>query len=174
ATTHDNPRHLGPRPITTGLSREDIQTWMEDALREMPEAVGVNIHMGTLSSTKEQIIGPVFDMLEKKKMYFLDSKTSSKSVCRQVAETKAVDFYENRVFLEHERKTKEYVKKRLRKAMDIALSEGECIAIGHVGNEGGMITVEAIRELLPEFEERNVALVFLSELTPFSFDKTRN
>lgn len=174
ATTHDNPRHLGPRPITTRLSREEIIRWMEDALLEMPEAVGANIHMGTLSSTKEQIIRPIFEVLEKKNMYFLDSKTSSKSVCRQVAQTSTVDFYENSVFLEHEQKTKGYVKKRLKKAMDIALSEGECIAIGHVGNEGGMITVEAIRELLPEFKEKNVTLVFLSELTPFLNEKTRN
>lgn len=174
ATTHDNPQHLGPRPVTINLSREEILTWMEDALHDMPEAVGANIHMGTLSSTKRDIMNPIFEVLEKNGMYFLDSKTSSKSICREVAQTKAVNFYENRVFLEHERKTKDYVKKRLRKAMDIALSEGECIAIGHVGHEGGMITVEAIRELLPECKEKNVSLVFLSELTPFLFEKARN
>ncbi|MBQ4518508.1 MAG: divergent polysaccharide deacetylase family protein [Clostridia bacterium] len=168
ATTHDNPRHLGPRPVTTGMTREEILSWMKDALDEIPEAVGANIHMGTLCSTKQDVMSPIFEFLQEKQMYFLDSKTSSKSICREVAQTTTVAFYENRVFLEHERKTKDYVKKRLRKAMDIALSEGECIAIGHVGNEGGMITVEAIRELMPEFEENHVSLVFLSELTPFA------
>ena len=50
--------------------------------------------------------------------------------------------------------------------MKIAIDKGECIAIGHVGAEGGMITVQAIKEMQQEFAENNVELVWVSELTP--------
>ncbi len=166
ATTHDVPAHLGPRPVKISHTDTEIRTWLEDALQELPEAVGANIHMGTLSSTKESVMRPVLEGLKEHGLFFLDSKTSSKSICRKAAGEVGVQFYENEVFLEHERKTKAYVKKRLKKAMKIAKEEGECIAIGHVGYEGGVITAEAIRELLPECKENHVELVFLSELTP--------
>ncbi len=166
ATQHDTPSHLGPRPLTVNLTGEQIATWVEDATEELPEAAGANIHMGTLCSTKKQIILPLMKELHKRKLYFLDSKTSSKSICRETAANTEIAFYENDVFLEHESKTAGYVKKRLRKAMNIARTQGECIAIGHVGYEGGKVTAEAIKELLPEFEKHNVELVFLSEITP--------
>lgn len=166
ATTHDKPSHLGTRSIKINDSEADITAWMHDAMEELPEAVGANIHMGTLSSTKEHVMRPIFASLKEQNMYFLDSKTSSKSICRKTAQTVMVPYYENQVFLEHEMKSKEYVKKRLRKAMKIAREKGACIAIGHVGYEGGTITVEAIRELLDEFDENQVELVFVSELTP--------
>ncbi len=167
ATLHDRPSHLGPRPIRVGDSPEVIRQWMEDALCELPEAQGANIHMGTLCSTRECVMKPILQLLQERNLYFIDSKTSSESVCRQTARKTGVRYYENEVFLEHESKTKEYVKKCLRKAMKLAKTEGSCIAIGHVGCEGGMITVEAIREMLPEFRENRVELVFVSELSPF-------
>ncbi len=174
ATTHDRPLSLGPRPIRINHSAEEIHDWITDALEDLPEAVGANIHMGTLCSTKEEIMCPVFESLQENGLYFLDSKTSSKSVCRRIAQEINIKFYENQVFLEHEQKNKAYVKKRLRKAMKIAREEGVCIAIGHVGNEGGVITAEAIRELLPECQESGVELVFVSELAPFNLLKKQN
>jgi polysaccharide deacetylase 2 family uncharacterized protein YibQ len=33
-----------------------------------------------------------------------------------------------------------------------------------VGQEGGKVTAEAIKEMLPEFKRRNIELVFVSEL----------
>ena len=61
-------------------------------------------------------------------------------------------------------KSGDYVKKCLKKAMEIAGEEGQCIAIGHVGCEGGSITAQAIREMLPEMKKAGIELVFLSEL----------
>ena len=107
---------------------------------------------------------PIFNCLKARNMYFVDSKTSAKSVCREVAKQTGIRFYENQVFLEHEQKTKAYVKKRLTKAMKIAVDKGSCLAIGHVGAEGGMITVQAIREMKNTFAENNVELVWVSEL----------
>lgn len=57
-----------------------------------------------------------------------------------------------------------FVKKRLGEAANIALKKGFAVAIEHVGVEGGKITAEAIKEMLPEFSAQNVQLVFVSEL----------
>lgn len=164
ATSHDNWNHVGPRPFKVGQTEEEICQLLAEMLEDVPQAVGANIHMGTVSSTKEEMMLPIFNCLKARNMYFVDSKTSAKSVCREVAERTGIRFYENQVFLEHEQKTKAYVKKRLTKAMKIAVDKGSCLAIGHVGAEGGMITVQAIREMKDTFAENNVELVWVSEL----------
>ena len=156
--------YLGPRPVTVSMSEQEVKAWLDDALSELPEAVGANIHMGSLCSTKEEIMTPVMSHLSQKGLFFLDSKTSGRSVCRNVAKKTGVGFYENRVFLEHEMKSKNYVKQCLRKAIGIAKEEGQCIAIGHVGCEGGSVTAQAILEMLPEMKKQGVRPVFLSEL----------
>ena len=58
----------------------------------------------------------------------------------------------------------EVVKANLRKAAEVALEKGEALAIGHVGPEGGMVTVQAIRELIPELEEAGITFVTVSQL----------
>ncbi len=156
--------YLGPRPVTVSMSEQELKKWIDDATSELPEAKGANIHMGSLCSTRVEIMGPIMSHLKEKGLFFLDSKTSGRSVCRKVAKETGVMFFENRVFLEHEMKSKDYVKKCLKKAMEIAKEEGRCIAIGHVGCEGGLITAEAIREMLPEIKNAGIELVFLSEL----------
>ena len=56
------------------------------------------------------------------------------------------------------------VKANLRKAAEVALEKGYALAIGHVGPEGGMVTVQAIRELIPELEAAGVTFVTVSQL----------
>lgn len=166
ATGHDVPSHLGPRPIHADDTPATLQKWVDDALAELPEARGANIHMGTLCSTKQCVMEPVLRALKKQGLYFLDSKTSPKSICRKTARQTGICFYENEVFLEHESKSAAYIQSRLRKAMKIAKTTGSCIAIGHVGCEGGVVTAEVIAAMLPEFRANGVELVFVSELAP--------
>ncbi|GAE90468.1 divergent polysaccharide deacetylase family protein [Acetivibrio straminisolvens] len=71
--------------------------------------------------------------------------------------------YERNIFLDGQ-KPKEHVIKKLREAANIAEKNGFAVAIGYVGTEGGKVTAEAIQEMLPEFDERNIQLVFISEL----------
>ena len=154
---------LGPKPILSTSSDSDVYLITSEAFSDIPNAAGANIHMGSKISTDERIMSDVLDIIKDKGVYFLDSKTSAKSVVRQVAAEKGVPFYERNVFLDGQT-TKEHVKEQLRKAGEIALKNGKSIAIGHVGIEGGKITAQAIQEMLPEFDNMNVQLVFVSEL----------
>ena len=53
---------------------------------------------------------------------------------------------------------------RLRQAAAIAEKNGAAIAIGHVGPEGGMVTVDAIKELKEEIEGMGIKFVTISEM----------
>lgn len=164
ATTHDTPSHIGTRTIKVGQSPEEITALLADAKQEMPQAVGANVHMGTLASSTMSVMDPIMQFMKDNNMFFVDSMTSRKSVCKEAAEKYGVAFLKNDKFLEHEEKSKAYVKKQLRKGMEIAQKHGTCIVIGHVGYEGGMITVNGIQEMKEELAQNNVELVYVSEL----------
>lgn len=154
---------LGPKPILSTSTDNEVFQITTEAFSDVPGAVGANIHMGSKISADERIMSDILDIIKEKGVYFLDSKTSEKSVAKQLATQKGVTFYERDIFLDGQT-SKEHVKNQLRKAGEIALNKGKAIAIGHVGIEGGKITAQAIKEMLPEFDEKNIQLVFVSEL----------
>jgi uncharacterized protein len=158
------PKLLGPSPVKLSLTNEEIRKIVLESIDAVPNAAGVNIHMGTISSENERIMTCVMEAVKENGLYFVDSRTSQKTVCRSVAKKVGVKFTERNIFLEHASKKKQDIKKQLSLAGDIALKKGHAIAIGHVGSEGGKVTAEAIKEMIPQLESRGIELVFVSEL----------
>ena len=157
------PSWLGPRPILGGMSYETTKQIVRDAFDNVPYAVGANNHMGSKASSQEVIMSAVLDVIKEKRFYFVDSRTADHPIGKKVADSKGVICYNRDVFLDGQQ-PKSYVKKKLKEAADIALKNGYAVVIGHVGVEGGKVTADAIKEMLPEFDKRNVRLVFVSEL----------
>lgn len=156
---------LGPRPVKLGQTNDEIRKIVMDSLNSIPYAVGANIHMGTKASENKRVMSCVMNIAKEKKMYFVDSKTSSHSVCTSVAKSVGLRYAERNIFLETiSNKSKEYIKKQLHLAGELALKKGSAIAIGHVGSAGGKVTAEAIKEMLPSFERKGIKLVYVSEL----------
>ena len=161
----------GPEPILLWHGREQAQAIAERAVASVPHAVGVNIHIGSGSSEREAIVGGVMEVCREAGYYFLDSYTSAKSVCEKVAAEHGVPFLIRHVFLEHGNRSKANIKRELRRAVEIAKARGSCVAIGHVGPEGGKPTAEAIREMIPYFEEQGVEIVPASKLLSLEENK---
>ncbi len=160
----DNPKWVGPHVIKIDYTDEKIIELMQSFITSMPEAVGGNIHMGSISSANERVMTAVMSQLKGSNLYFMDSMTNPKTCCKQVAETLQIPFAQNKVFLEQGSKSKATVRKQLLKAAKLAKEKGEAITIGHVGGEGGVNTAAAIAECLSEIDAMGVDIVFLSEL----------
>lgn len=154
---------LGSKPIMAEMDSEDVRQIVIDAFENIPHAAGANIHMGSKASSHESIISAVLDIIKEKDGYFVDSCTARQPIGKKIADTMGVLCYNRDVFLDGQQ-PKSFVKKRLAEAANIALKKGYAVAIGHVGIEGGKVTAEAIKEMLPEFERKNIQLVFVSEL----------
>jgi polysaccharide deacetylase 2 family uncharacterized protein YibQ len=155
---------VGPRPILTSMNKEEILKVVSDAFADIPYAAGANIHMGSRAGGDEGTVSNILDFYKAKSLYFVDSRSCNEPIAKRIADKMGVICYERNVFLDG-KKTKGYTLNQLDKAADIALERGKAIAIGHVGTEGGVSTAEAISEKLPMFKEKNVKLVFVSQLT---------
>lgn len=160
---HGKRSWLGPRPILAGMNADEVRQTLRDAFEAVPFAVGANNHMGSKASSDQSIISAVLDVIKEKDLYFVDSRTADHPIGKKVAAEKGVRCYERNIFLDGQQ-PKSFVKGRLAEAANVALKNGYAVAIGHVGIEGGQATAEAIREMLPEFERKNIKLVFVSEL----------
>ncbi len=154
---------LGPRPIMAGMSKGMVEELVRDAFEKVPYAVGANIHMGSKASSDPTIIDGILDIIKEKNLYFVDSRTAAKPICKKIADTKGVRCFERDIFID-EGRSKEEIKKQLQKCEEVVLKKGMAIAVGHVGTEGGKATANAILEMLPEFDSKNIQLVFVSEL----------
>lgn len=162
----DNPNWLGPRPIYLNMKDSEIDKITTESINAVPYAVGLNIHMGALASEDKRVVSAVMNVVRREKLYFVDSVTSPKTVCRGVAESAGVPFVERNVFLEGASGSKSigFVKQQLSVAEKLAHKNGYAVAIGHVGSAGGKTTVQAIKEMIPEMEGRGIKLVYVSEL----------
>jgi polysaccharide deacetylase 2 family uncharacterized protein YibQ len=149
----------GPGAITAGMAPEEIREAVAAALEEVPGAVGVNNHMGSKVTAREELMLPFLEAVGERGLFFIDSRTTNKSVAAALARQLAIPTAENRIFLDNEREL-ESIKAQLRRAAELAREEGEVIAIGHVHPA----MAQALQEFVPELEEQGVELVFASQL----------
>lgn len=154
---------LGPRPIMATTSEDEIIKIVMDAYKNIPHAMGANIHMGSKASSSELVMNTVLNVVGANNGYFVDSKTSDKRIPNKLAREKGIPCVENNIFLDSTQ-SKAKIKSQLKKAANYAIDNKFAVAIGHVGPDGGVVTAQSIREMLPMFEENGVELVYVSDL----------
>ena len=156
-----NNRLLGPGALLTDMDKDQYQQTLLSALESIPYAIGVNNHMGSLLTQKEQPMAWTMELLRQHNMFFLDSKTTNQSKVEQVASEWGVSALNRNIFLDHY-KDPSFIRKQLKRTIRIAQKYGTAIAIGHPYNE----TYEVLKEQLPMLKKHGVELVPLSSLLP--------
>lgn len=141
---------LGPGAITADLSDEEIRKRVEAAVDGVPHAVGMNNHMGSKVTADKRIMRIILQVCKERQLYFLDSRTTGKSVIGELAAELGVPtaanglFFDDQYTMEHIMKQAELFKKKLDKQETL-------IAIGHVGPPGKK-TAFALRKIIPQLD----------------------
>ncbi len=121
----------GDGAVKPGMDREEIKKIVASNVEEIGPIAGMNNHEGSLITSDEEAMEAVLELCREKNIYFLDSRTSSKSVVPQVAKKLNMSIWERAVFLDNKR-DKAYMKKQIIDGLEIASQRGEAIMIGHV------------------------------------------
>lgn len=143
--------------ILVDLPEEEIRRRVRWALTEIPEAVGVNNHMGSLATEDEKVMRAVLREIKASDKFFVDSRTSSQSVAPEVAEELHLPCIKSDGFLDSKDDQAE-IKNRLDSLADRALQEGWAIGIGHIRAN----TLKALKEMIPRLEKKGVRFVHAS------------
>ena len=154
---------IGEGGIFCEMADDEIRCAVEHALHAVPDAVGMNNHMGSAVMENTEILQSVMKVAAENDLIFLDSKTTANSCGEVLAKEYGVVYLSRDVFLDGTNHV-EAVKGNLRRTAETALTKGSAIAIGHVGPEGGLVTARALAEMIPELEAMGITFVTAGEI----------
>ena len=154
---------VGDKGVFLNMTDDEIKTVVQEAFDVVDEAVGLNNHMGSAIMENKRALSVVVNEVASRGLIFIDSRTTAKSVAKELCEGEDCCILGRDIFLDS---TDDIgvVKKQLMAAAEKAINNGTAIAIGHVGPEGGKITAQAIKDLQPEIENMGVEFVTITRL----------
>jgi len=159
-------RSMEAGTVMTDMQEDDIRALVAQGLGSVPGAVGASNHMGSKATADERVAGVVIEELGKRGLFFLDSMTIAGSVCGKVADERAVPCARRDIFIDNVLE-KEAIVSQLGKAAEIARKKGCAVAIGH----DRPLTVQVLKEVMPEMSERGIKFVKLSEIIRGRFSR---
>ncbi len=155
--THDRP--LGPGALTQDLDQAAFKQRLQDNVDSIPGVVGMNNHMGSLLTTLKPQMKWTMEVARKNHLFFVDSRTTAKSVAWRAAKAQGLPYLRRHVFLDHER-TLEFIHQQFEQTLAIARKEGYAVAIGHPYPE----TVQYLQWALPQLDRLGVRLATASSV----------
>jgi len=112
------------------MSRDELRATFLRGLEKVPHVEGVNNHMGSYLTEQLDPMRWVMQICRDAGLFFVDSKTSNKSVAAQAAELMNVPWASRQIFLDHDRQP-EAMLKAWQKA-ERCLEKGyRCVVIAH-------------------------------------------
>ena len=114
--------------------------------------------MGSKMTAESGQMYQIFSILKKRNLYFIDSRTTSKTLCKPSARLFQIPFAQRDVFLDHFQEP-DFIRKQIKELIRIAQRHGQAVGIGHPHT----ITYEILREMMPELQKK-VKLVPASEI----------
>jgi hypothetical protein len=145
--------------ILTSMSEKEIVDIIGRDLADLNYAVGVSNHMGSKATEDPKIMAIVFRELKKRRLFFLDSFVSSKSICSALAGKTGIGFAKRDIFLDNE-EDPGYIKGQLAQLKKKARSRGYAVGIGHDRRN----TLKVLSEMMPQMEKEGYKFVPVSEL----------
>ena len=148
----------GPGTLLTSMSPDQLISQLQKNLDTLPNIKGVNNHMGSKLTTESNQLYQIFSVLKKRGLFFVDSRTTAKTLCKPSARMFKIPFAQRDVFIDHQQQP-EFIRKQINKLINISKRHGEAIGIAHPHHT----TYKILKEMLPELK-KNVQLVPASDI----------
>jgi len=146
----------GDGVLLLSMDKEMILEVLNCDLSRVPFVSGVNNHMGSRFTASEEKMFIVLTELKKRGLYFVDSRTSSRSVAFKVARRMALRTASRDIFLDNEL-SENALRIQMERLLSMARQKGWAIGIGHPHHE--------TLELLKRYES---TLTHEAEVVPVS------
>lgn len=151
----------GKSAIYTGMDAEEIRKILQHNFAQLPQALGLNNHMGSAATSDPEVMDAVMEYLHENDLFFLDSLTISNTMGKTAAESRRVPYLKrNSMFLDNENDQKAIID-AINEGRKVAEKSGHAVMIGHVMT-GELADV--LLQLYPGFIEDGFSLKEISEL----------
>ncbi len=138
----------GPSAIMPEMSADQIRSLLTKNLDSLGIKVGLNNHEGSLITADTYAMKVVMEVCKERGMFFLDSRTNSKSVCKSVASEYGVKLYERNTFLDNTPSQADMIA-MFKSGIEVAKKNGSVIMIGHVWS--GKNLADVLQKMYDEY-----------------------
>lgn len=139
--------NMGPLGLSTDMYAGAITHTLRRAIKSVPNAVGVNNHMGSAFTGQEQAMEALMQEIKRQGLFFVDSRTTVQTKGEEVAERVGVPSVSRQVFLDHEL-SEAFLSRQFNRMKRIAKKRGQVVVIGHPHPE----TIAFLQKHLPTLE----------------------
>ena len=139
----------GEGGLLVSMSTQDVERVVSENLEEIPQARGVNNHMGSRMTADLGHMVLLLKELQRRNLFFVDSLTTAKSRVGDAARILGIPYYHRDVFLDHI-PTRDFISKQINLLISRALRHGTAIGIAHPHD----LTFEVLREAIYNLREK--------------------
>ena len=145
--------------LTESMNENQITLNTVVMLSEFPNIKGINNHMGSHLTEIRHFMRPIMESIKayRSQLYFLDSRTSSRSVAYNEAINSGLDSVKRDIFLDHDHNNIESIKLQFDLWLKIARDTGSAVAIGHPHPNTMKILTEQLPLIQKEFQFMRVS-----------------
>jgi polysaccharide deacetylase 2 family uncharacterized protein YibQ len=136
----------GAGALLVTMGEEEFVETLNSLLSRIPGIKGVNNHMGSLLTEREDKMALLFRELKKRHLFYVDSRTTPQTVAYKVAIEMKVPVASRSVFLDHEL-SQETMKVQWDRLLAMARQHGQAVGIAHPHRETLVFLREHLRDL---------------------------
>jgi polysaccharide deacetylase 2 family uncharacterized protein YibQ len=140
-----NGEESGAGVLLASMGEEEFIKTLDSHLSKIPGVAGVNNHMGSLLTEREDKMALLFRELKKRHLFFVDSRTTPHTVAARVAAEMKVPVASRSVFLDNEL-SEEAMRAQWERLLVTARQQGYALVIAHPHRE----TMLFLRGRLPD------------------------
>uniref|UniRef100_A0A7C5ZDB3 Divergent polysaccharide deacetylase family protein n=1 Tax=Caldicellulosiruptor owensensis TaxID=55205 RepID=A0A7C5ZDB3_9FIRM len=163
---------LCPRSIMNATSDYEIEKIFKDALVNVTNSKGVSIHLGTLVCKNERIVKKLCTLAKEKDMVLIDSTFSAESLFSKMGKQIGLQVIIPDIILDSKNELKP-IQDKFNILFNLAKKKGFAVAIGHLGVDGGITTIEAFKQAVEKAKKENIKFVFVSEISKLEKNSTK-
>ncbi|MCD5996733.1 divergent polysaccharide deacetylase family protein [Pseudomonas sp. CDFA 602] len=149
----------GPYAWHPELPLPELESRLNAALLKVPYAAGINNHMGSRMTAEPVAMGWLMAELQRRHLFFVDSRTSAKTVAAAQAQRIGLASVSRDVFLDDER-TAEAITRQLQTAIKLAHKQGSAVVIGHPYP----VTLDVLERELPKLKAQGIEWIELRHM----------
>jgi len=140
----------GPGALLIDMGTKEINKIIGASVKQIPGLRGVNHHMGSNFTERADKMSLVLTEIKKRKLFYVDSRTTIKTVAYNQAKKMGVPVAKKSVFLDHDLSSKA-IKFQFERLLGMARYSGTAVGIGHPHKETLQILKEYLDRLKKEY-----------------------
>ena len=149
----------GPFAWHPELPLEELEKRLNAAFKAVPYASGINNHMGSRMTVEPKAMTWLMADLQRRHKFFVDSRTSARTVAAAQAQKIGLASVSRDVFLDDEQ-TEQAITAQLQTAINLARKQGSAVMIGHPYPQ----TLAVLERELPKLKAQGIEWIDIKSM----------